>query len=137
MMLHWLEQRREELLRFAGDLVATPSPNLPGDERAVVVVILAEMERLGIILDATHLCDESFWEALDHYHGPVWASHQNCRALVPACRQFTDEQLQELIRRDAVIGGVFDAWMMSTSSRTRRGTLAIARLGSFMISVQR
>lgn len=48
MMLHWLEQRREELLRFVGDLVATPSPNLPGDERAVVAVILAEMERLGL-----------------------------------------------------------------------------------------
>ena len=48
MMLHWLEQRREELVRFAGELVATPSPNLPGDERAVVAVILAEMERLGL-----------------------------------------------------------------------------------------
>ena len=40
-------------------------------------------ERLGIILDATHLCDDSFWEAIDHFHGPVWASHNNCRALVP------------------------------------------------------
>ncbi len=48
MMLHWLEQRREELLRFAGELVATPSPNLPGDERAVVAIILAELERLGL-----------------------------------------------------------------------------------------
>src|SRR6187402_2577091 len=42
--------------------------------------LLAEMQRLGIILDATHLCDDSFWEALEHYHGPVWASHNNCRA---------------------------------------------------------
>ena len=31
--------------------------------------LLKEMERLGIILDATHLCDESFREALDLYHG--------------------------------------------------------------------
>src|SRR5699024_2855787 len=45
--------------------------------------LLQEMERLGIILDATHLCDQSFWEALEHYHGPLWASHNNCRALVP------------------------------------------------------
>src|SRR5262249_43231041 len=36
------------LLRFAATLVATPSPNPPGDERAVVRVILAEMERLGL-----------------------------------------------------------------------------------------
>ncbi len=74
--------------------------------------LLKKMEELGIILDATHLCDDSFWEALDHYHGPVWASHNNCRALVPHNRQFSDEQLRELIARGAVIGAAFDAWML-------------------------
>jgi membrane dipeptidase len=74
--------------------------------------LLAEMDRLGMILDATHLCDESFWEALDHFHGPVWASHSNCRALVPHSRQFSDDQLHALIARGAVIGGALDAWMM-------------------------
>jgi membrane dipeptidase len=74
--------------------------------------LLAEMERLGIILDATHLCDESFWEALDQFGGPVWASHSNCRALVPHERQFTDEQIKALIARGAVIGGALDAWML-------------------------
>ncbi|MEK6257879.1 MAG: M20 family metallopeptidase [Planctomycetota bacterium] len=48
MILPWIDQHREELLQFAADLVATPSPNLPGDERAVVAVILAEMNRLGL-----------------------------------------------------------------------------------------
>jgi membrane dipeptidase len=74
--------------------------------------LLKEMERLGLILDATHLCDQSFREALDCFQGPVWASHSNCRALTPHNRQFTDEQLRELIRRDAVIGAPLDAWMM-------------------------
>lgn len=74
--------------------------------------LLREMERLGIILDVTHLCDDSFWEALDHYHGPVWASHSNCRSLVNHNRQFADEQIRELIDRGAVIGAVLDAWMM-------------------------
>lgn len=74
--------------------------------------LLKEMENLNIILDATHLCDDSFWEAMDHFHGPVWASHNNCRALVDHNRQFSDDQLKELIRRGAVIGGVLDAWMM-------------------------
>ena len=74
--------------------------------------LLKEMQRLGIILDATHLCDDSFWEALDHFSGPVWASHHNCRALVPHNRQFSDEQFKILIERGAVIGSVFDAWMM-------------------------
>lgn len=74
--------------------------------------LLCEMDQLGMILDATHLCDDSFREALDHFRGPVWASHSNCRALVPHNRQFTDEQLRELIARDAVIGAAFDAWML-------------------------
>ncbi|MBL7873666.1 MAG: membrane dipeptidase [Cyclobacteriaceae bacterium] len=74
--------------------------------------LLNEMERLNIILDATHLCDDSFWEALDHFNGAVWASHNNCRSLVNHNRQFSDEQIKELIRRGAVIGGVMDAWML-------------------------
>jgi membrane dipeptidase len=74
--------------------------------------LLREMERLGIILDATHLCDESFREALDGFSGRVWASHSNCRALVPHHRQFADDQIRELIARGAVIGGALDAWML-------------------------
>ena len=74
--------------------------------------LLAEMERLGMILDATHLADQSFWEAMDHFSGRVWASHSNCRELVPNDRQFSDEQLKHLIERGAVIGAVLDAWML-------------------------
>jgi membrane dipeptidase len=74
--------------------------------------LLKEMDRLGIILDATHLCDDSFWEALDHFSGPVWASHHNCRALVNHNRQLADDQIKILVERGAVIGAVFDAWMM-------------------------
>jgi membrane dipeptidase len=74
--------------------------------------LLAEMRRLGIILDATHLCDDSFWEAMNLFDGPVWASHHNCRALVPGDRQLADEQIKILIERGAVIGAVLDAWML-------------------------
>jgi len=74
--------------------------------------LIREIDRLGLILDATHLCDDAFWDALDLFHGPVWASHQNCRALVPHMRQFSDEQIGELISRGAVFGASFDAWML-------------------------
>ena len=74
--------------------------------------LLSEIDRLGIILDATHLCDDSFWEVLDSFQGHVWASHNNCRALVPNDRQFSDEQIKALVDRGAVIGGVLDAWML-------------------------
>ena len=74
--------------------------------------LLPLMERLGMILDLTHLCDESFWEAVERFNGPVLASHANCRALVPGDRQLTDDMLRQLIARDAVIGAAFDTWML-------------------------
>jgi len=74
--------------------------------------LLKKMEELNIILDATHLCDDAFWQALDHFNGAVWASHNNCRALVYHNRQYSDEQIKALIQRDAVIGAAFDAWMI-------------------------
>jgi membrane dipeptidase len=74
--------------------------------------LLGEMDRLGIILDATHLCDDAFWDAMHLFHGPIWASHNNCRALVDHNRQFSDEMIRALVGRGAVIGGALDAWMM-------------------------
>lgn len=77
------------------------------------VALLKEFMRLGMILDVTHLSDQSFFHAMDVYQGPMLASHHNCRALVPGDRQLSDEQIRILIDRDAVIGAAFDAWMMS------------------------
>ena len=74
--------------------------------------LLNEIEKLNMILDVTHLCDQSFWEAIDHYNGKMWASHSNCRSLVPNQRQFSNLQIKELISRKAIIGMAFDAWMM-------------------------
>ncbi|MFM7629109.1 MAG: dipeptidase [Algoriphagus sp.] len=75
--------------------------------------LLQKMDELGIILDATHLCDLAFWDALDHFQGPVWASHNNCRSLVDHNRQFSDDMIKALIARGAVMGAAFDAWMLS------------------------
>jgi membrane dipeptidase len=74
--------------------------------------LLKKMDELKMILDATHLCDDAFWQAMDHFQGTVWASHNNCRALVYHNRQFSDEQLRILIQRGAVIGAAMDAWMI-------------------------
>ncbi len=115
--LRLLEDSYEQGLRAVGPAHYGPATYAQGTDATGGIgargrELLKEMDRLGIILDATHLCDESFWEALDHFHGPVWASHSNCRALVPHNRQFTDEQIKVLIQRGAVIGAPLDAWMM-------------------------
>ena len=92
--------------RYANGTDATGKMSKKGLE------LLKEMEKLNIILDATHLCDDAFWQAMDNFHGHVWASHNNCRALVNHNRQFSDEQIKTLIERHAVIGAAFDAWML-------------------------
>lgn len=74
--------------------------------------LLPALEREGIILDVTHLSDESFWDAMGRWGGRVVATHSNCRALCPGERQFDDDQLHELINRDAVIGAVVNTWML-------------------------
>ena len=74
--------------------------------------LLREMSGLNMLLDLTHLTDRGFWEALEIFDGPVIASHQNCRALVPGERQFSDEQLRAVIERGGVVGAALDAWML-------------------------
>lgn len=76
------------------------------------VELLREADRLGLILDATHLSDESFWQAMKLYSGPVWASHHNARALVPHQRQLSDEMFRALVERGSVVGLALDAWMI-------------------------
>ena len=75
--------------------------------------LLKKIDKLGLILDVTHLSDTCFWEAMDLYSGPLWASHNNCRALVNHNRQFSDEQIKEIINRGGVIGVALDAWMLT------------------------
>src|SRR5207245_2774341 len=66
----------------------------------------------GMILDLTHLADQSWHEALDLFTGHVMASHSNCRALVPGERQSDDGALRRVIERGGVIGAALDAWML-------------------------
>lgn len=90
----------------------SPGTGVEGPLTPIGRDLVRKMDELGIALDCTHLTDEAFWEALEIYQGPIWASHNNCRDLVPDQRQFSDDQLKAIIDRDGVIGSAFDAWMM-------------------------
>ena len=76
--------------------------------------LLDAFSEFGIIVDLSHLTDQSYWELLDTYDGPVLASHCNCRALVPDQRQLSDDMLKAVIERGGVIGSAFDSWMLDT-----------------------
>lgn len=68
--------------------------------------LIGELESSGLILDTSHMAEQSFFDALDHFHGRVIASHSNCRTFTPTDRQLSDEMIRALISRDAVIGTV-------------------------------
>lgn len=98
--------------RYAGGTGTT------GPLTAAGVELLAEFDRVGMILDVTHLSEPAFYQALDCFNGPVLASHNNCRALVPGDRQFSDDQIQRLVEREAIIGVALDAWMLHPNWQT-------------------
>lgn len=79
---------------------------------AMGIELLRDMDKMGIALDATHLTDKAFFEAIEIFNGVVWASHQNCRSLVKGERQFTDEQIKIIAERGGIIGGALDTWML-------------------------
>jgi membrane dipeptidase len=113
----WLERAYADGLRAVGPAHYGPGRYANGTDSTGHLgpegkALLREMERLGLILDATHLCDDAFWDAMEGYGGAVWASHNNCRALVDHNRQFSDAMIRALVQRDAVIGGALDAWML-------------------------
>ena len=74
--------------------------------------LLEEMNGMGFVLDVSHFNEQSFWEGIEIFQGPLWASHSNCQALTPGDRQLSDAMLKAVIERDGVIGSVLDAWMV-------------------------
>lgn len=114
---HQVQEWYDAGLRIIGPAHYGPSPyalghDLTGGLLPQGPALLKEMERVGMILDVTHLSDQCFFEALDIYGGSVLASHHNCRALVPNPRQISDEQIKKLVARGGVIGSALDTWMM-------------------------
>jgi membrane dipeptidase len=79
----------------------------PGPLTAAGRDLMRELGRHGLILDTSHLSEESFFEALELFEGPVIASHSNARTLVPTDRQLSDDMLRGLFARDGVVGTVF------------------------------
>ena len=64
--------------------------------------VIAEMDRLGIMVDISHVGEKSFWDALAYSKNPVIASHSSARALCDHPRNLTDEQLKALAKKGGV-----------------------------------
>lgn len=65
--------------------------------------IVREMNKMGMIVDVSHVSDQTFWDALDTSQAPVFASHSSCRALSNARRNMTDDMIRALAKKGGVI----------------------------------
>jgi membrane dipeptidase len=106
--------------RFAG---GTGAPGSLSDEGRALI---AEIDRLGMIHDTSHLAEQSFWELLDRTPRSVIASHSNCRAIVgDGDRHLTDAMIRAIGERGGVIGiNFFDKFLLPLDQHgKRRATL--------------
>jgi membrane dipeptidase len=65
--------------------------------------VVREMNRLGIIVDISHVSDKTFYDALETSRAPVFASHSSCRAICQAPRNMTDDMIRDLAKHGGVI----------------------------------
>ena len=85
--------------------------------------LLDVMAELGMILDVSHLAEESFYEALGRFEGRVVATHANPRSRVAGARQLSDEMIRRLADRDGVIGIVPASFFLRSDWQTSSVTL--------------
>ena len=69
--------------------------------------VVREMNRIGMVIDISHVSDEAFFDVLEITQDPVIASHSGCRTLNPHNRNMSDKMLRALGRNGGVIGIVF------------------------------
>lgn len=69
--------------------------------------VIDEMNRLGMLIDVSHLSETGFWDVIKRSKAPIVASHSNCYALCPHLRNLKDEQIKALADKGGVIGITF------------------------------
>ncbi len=68
------------------------------------VEVVGELNRLGMIVDVSHLSDAGFWDVMEASKDPVVASHSNSRAVCPHPRNMTDDMIRALAEHGGVMG---------------------------------
>ncbi len=65
--------------------------------------VVREMNRLGVMVDISHVSDKTFYDALETSKSPVFASHSSCRAICDAPRNMTDQMMKDLAAKGGVV----------------------------------
>lgn len=68
------------------------------------VELVSEMNKIGMVIDVSHISDAGFFDVIETSNAPIVASHSNCRALCNHRRNMTDEMIRRLAEKDGVMG---------------------------------
>jgi membrane dipeptidase len=79
--------------------------------------VVEEMNRLGMIIDVSHLAEPGFWDTLELSTAPVIASHSNVKQLCDHPRNLTDEQMKALFAKGGVMGLTFVDFFVTSEKR--------------------
>jgi membrane dipeptidase len=75
--------------------------------------LVREMNRLGMMVDISHVADKTFWDALQVSSAPIFASHSSCRALCNVPRNMTDDMIVALAKKGGVVQINFSCGFLS------------------------
>ncbi len=76
-------------------------------------LFVKECNKLGILVDVSHLSEQAFWDVADLTAKPVIASHSNARAICDHPRNLNDEQIRRIIGMQGMIGITYVPWFVS------------------------
>ena len=91
--------------------------------------VVREMNRLGMMVDISHVADKTFWDALETSSAPPFASHSSCRALSNVPRNMTDEMIIALAKKGGVVQVNFSCDFLSqkTADAEKSGANPVPR----------
>lgn len=88
------------------------------------IEMIKEMERLGIIIDVSHLSDGGFWDVINNTTTPFVASHSNARSLCSHVRNMTDDMILALAKRGGVMGINYAADFLENPPENKDGFMS-------------
>lgn len=132
-----LDSRRGEKLREAAKDSTSPAakqavlhylntPNVEDGLTETGIAFVREMEKLGMIVDVSHMSDAGFYDVIKYTEKPFVASHSNARAVCPCVRNMSDDMIRRLAERGGVMGLNFCADFLTqvTPGAQNPGTIA-------------
>ncbi len=93
--------------------------------------VVREMNRIGMLVDISHVSDKTFWDALEVSKAPIFASHSDARALANAPRNMTDDMIAALAKKGGIVDINFNCGFLSQRYRDElaaKSTEVAARL---------